>query len=112
MRVNISASVSCMLMLFTSSYVQRDAVAPQPTREALTTALTVNQLVIGLPASLLKAWYVTAHCSFAQLVTAQTELAVNRMWTTCYLTATLFTYWARVTWQFLQRNLCFPNFIF
>src|SRR5690554_6443845 len=82
-RVNISARVSCMLMLLSLRYS-------------------------CLPAGLNQTWHITAHRCFTQFITTQTELAINAVRTTGDTATVTLTNTGRVAWKFLQLNLCVP----
>src|SRR5688572_25385262 len=61
-----------------------------------------------LPACLDQTWNIAIHRCFAQLVTAKTKFAINRVWTTSDLATALYTTRARIAWLLLQSNLCGP----
>lgn len=63
----------------------------------------------ALPAGFHQAWYVTAHGGFAQLVTRQTELAINAVRTAGDAATVTQARGAGVTWLLLQRDLGFPT---
>ncbi len=70
------------------------------------------QLALALPAGLDQTRYITTHGSFTQFVTAEAELAVNTVWTTCHTaTGTFARTGAGVTWLLLQFFMSFPTLL-